>query len=517
MNLNHILKKLRRAMLALLATLVVAGPSYAVTFNLKADKATVTYVGTPVNIWGFGMDPGGPVTAPGPVLEVPVNDTTLTINLQNNLLVPVSIIIPGLQNTLAPVRFGSDNRVRSFVNETLPQSSGSYTWNNVKPGTYLYQSGTHPQVQIPMGLYGAVKADEAVDVAYPGISYDNEAILLYSEIDPTLHEAVDPVSGSPTYGTPAYMSTTHQKQEYFLVNGKPFSGDRQNPGAAPVMDHTIQKGETVLIRFLNAGINTYVPQLLGPYMSVVAENGYKYTYPKETYSVMLGAGKTTDALWTANSSGLHPVYDRKLHLTNAGQMGGGMLAYLKVGDTVRIIRTHYKNSLQRLKVWAVSDEQGDTPKPVLTLDGYGTMTFKTNNKGHQFYIITKNGVVSKPANVTVDSDRGGSDTKNVSRIAAPRAADDAFTVAKNGTLNVSAPGIVANDDIGGRVGLIHEAVLDSGPSNQDTFVFNADGSFDYTPALDFNGSDSFTYHYSDGKSKPNSDSNIATVDITVTP
>ena len=27
----------------------------------------------------------------------------------------------------------------------------------MKPGTYLYQSGTHPQVQVQMGLYGGVK------------------------------------------------------------------------------------------------------------------------------------------------------------------------------------------------------------------------------------------------------------------------------------------------------------------------------------------------------------------------
>jgi len=42
-------------------------------------------------------------------------------------------------------------------------------------------------------------------------------------------------------------------------------------------------------------------------------------------------------------------------------------------------------------------------------------------------------------------------------------------------------------------------------------VLNSDGSFTYTPALDFNGTDTFTYMANDGLA----DSNVATVTITV--
>ena len=41
------------------------------------------------------------------------------------------------------------------------------------------------------------------------------------------------------------------------------------------------------------------------------------------------------------------------------------------------------------------------------------------------------------------------------------------------------------------------AVLDSGPT-RGTLALNADGSFTYTPAADYNGPDSFTYHATDG-------------------
>ena len=46
-----------------------------------------------------------------------------------------------------------------------------------------------------------------------------------------------------------------------------------------------------------------------------------------------------------------------------------------------------------------------------------------------------------------------------------------------------------------------------------TVVVNADGSYTYTPAANYNGADSFTYTVSDGKGG----SNTYTVAITVTP
>ena len=54
------------------------------------------------------------------------------------------------------------------------------------------------------------------------------------------------------------------------------------------------------------------------------------------------------------------------------------------------------------------------------------------------------------------------------------------------------------------------AVLVSGPAH-GSLTLNADGSFTYTPAANYNGPDSFTYKANDGQA----DSNVATVSITV--
>jgi VCBS repeat-containing protein len=92
---------------------------------------------------------------------------------------------------------------------------------------------------------------------------------------------------------------------------------------------------------------------------------------------------------------------------------------------------------------------------------------------------------------------------------APAAAADAYSTAEDTPLTVAAPGVLAND--GDPDGNQLSAMLVSGPSH-GTIALNANGSFTYTPAADYNGDDSFTYQASDGTLQ----SGPATVTITVT-
>ena len=91
---------------------------------------------------------------------------------------------------------------------------------------------------------------------------------------------------------------------------------------------------------------------------------------------------------------------------------------------------------------------------------------------------------------------------------APVAANDSFSISEDDTLNIAAPGVLGNDTDVESDRL--SAILVSGPSH-GTLALNADGSFSYTPALNYNGSDAFTYKANDGSL----DSNIATVSITI--
>jgi FtsP/CotA-like multicopper oxidase with cupredoxin domain len=306
--------------------------------------------GVSVSVWGYAADtPGfgtgcaGTPTLPGPTLRVLATAPTLTIHLRNLLTEPTSIVVPGVTAAMTPVwndgtkgrRTAPTQRVRSFTHEAAPNGGeATYVWSDVEPGTYLYHSGTHPQVQVQMGLYGAVVRNFAeaghlafgasVPSAYDGVPFDRDLVVLFSEIDPEQHLAI----GNGTYGTPpAPTSTLRYAPRYFLINGKPF--DPANP---PIGQ--IPAGRRTLLRFLNAGLQSYVPTLHGMHMKMIAEDGRPYPWganPREQYSTLLASLKTTDAIVVPPAgSGTYPLYDRRLNLMTGAQADGGMLAHIAV-------------------------------------------------------------------------------------------------------------------------------------------------------------------------------------------
>src|SRR4029450_12354263 len=81
---------------------------------------------------------------------------------------------------------------------------------------------------------------------------------------------------------------------------------------------------------------------------------------------------------------------------------------------------------------------------------------------------------------------------------APVATNDAYTTNEDTPLEVPAPGmlgVLANDN--DPDGNPLTATLVGGPAH-GTLALNANGSFTYTPAANFNGDDTFTYRASDG-------------------
>ena len=90
----------------------------------------------------------------------------------------------------------------------------------------------------------------------------------------------------------------------------------------------------------------------------------------------------------------------------------------------------------------------------------------------------------------------------------PLAAGDSYSVDEDGYLEVEAPGITANDsDIDGDALTV---ILVTDVANGTLQLFG-DGSFNYLPNADFNGSDGFTYTAFDGSTA----SNDASVSIDV--
>jgi FtsP/CotA-like multicopper oxidase with cupredoxin domain len=348
---NFKFRKFSGLVIAAVMTAALAGQSaYAAEYWLRADTASLTMPdGTVIPMWGYAEDADqdlttedGNVSIPGPEIVVPPGETTLTINLLNNLAVPSSLMIAGQPSDGSTPTF-VNGRVMSLTDEAAENGGVvTYTWTNLRPGTYLYTSGTDPAVQVQMGLYGSVKAD-VVDgplcspepgggTCYRDIVYDEDLTLLFSEIDPALHTAV--ATGS--YGPSKEMtSTIGYDPKYFLINGV-----ARSAGSAPTEIGT--GGDRLLIRFLNAGLRTVVPVIQGFYVNIVAEDGFPIRYPQEQYSVFLPAGKTHDAIFSLKcgdlpepilSQGKFAIYDRMGRLNNAGAPGeGGMMVEFNLVD-----------------------------------------------------------------------------------------------------------------------------------------------------------------------------------------
>jgi len=92
----------------------------------------------------------------------------------------------------------------------------------------------------------------------------------------------------------------------------------------------------------------------------------------------------------------------------------------------------------------------------------------------------------------------------------PVADDDSYSTNEDTMLSVPVPGVLGNDTDLNLDLLTAENFSDV---SHGTLTFNSDGSFTYTPDLNYTGSDSFTYKAWDGQEY----SNLATVTITVNP
>lgn len=309
-----------------------AGSVSAATYNLRAGTVNITMPdGTVIPAWGFADDTAGPgtITVPGPKLEVIAPDTTLTINLTNNLAVPVSINIPGQRyptvHTPTYVDDGKGSRVMSFTNQVAAGGSGTITFNNLRPGTYLYESGTHPAMEIPMGLYGALIVRPAAAVpaqAYNNVNsaYDNEAVMLLSEIDPVFNAYVNAnnsiIESSPTH---TFNYSLSYAPTYFLINGKAYP---------ETTDISAPHGQRTLLRLLNASARNAMPTIQGSELTVIAEDGNLLNYFRHEFSPSLTAGKTLDVITAPTTTGYNAFYDRRLGTSNAGVYPGGMITFL---------------------------------------------------------------------------------------------------------------------------------------------------------------------------------------------
>jgi FtsP/CotA-like multicopper oxidase with cupredoxin domain len=488
-----------KAALVLGSLILAASTSLAadVSVNLVALESDATMPdGATVPMWGFFEDVGQecnsrPVWDVGPQISAgnaPAD--TLTVSVRNCLSSPVSLFIAGQAASGEPVWNG--NRVRSFGSEAVTGATTVYSWKGLKAGTYLYQSGTHPALQVPMGLYGALVVDPPVagraytpSATNGDTAYTTEVVLLYSEIDADLHNP------------PGVAQPLNYIPEYYLINGHPYqAGDLYIAGNV---------GESTLIRFLNAGLKTHVPTLLNaPYMHLIAEDGNLYPFSREQYTVPLPAGKTIDVIWYPDIEGTFSLVDSANYLTDAGVTGGGMLAQLQVGAAtgnggpVAMNDNAVVAEGGMVTIDVLDNDSGGSQVELVDAASFGLTTInadQTITYSHDggpstadsftYRILDTNGVSSNVATVSLA----------ISQVNDPPVAvGNSYNALAGVALTVGAPGVLGNDSDADGDPLTAALV---GNVSGGSLTLNADGSLTYI-ANNGTTSDSFTYTASDG-------------------
>jgi hypothetical protein len=288
-----------------------------VTCDLYAMTGTTQVLGQLIPIWGFSRtSTPGSATAPGPVLVVS-QGTTVTVVLHNGLSDPVSLAFPG--QPAASFTSGL-----SATAETVGAPTGgtqSYVFKADRPGTYLYEAGHTPggARQVAMGLAGALVVLGADGTAYGSAAsaYDDEAVVVLSEIDPAFNAA------------PATHDLRLFHPKYRLINGKPF------PASDPI---ATDQGHKVLLRYVNVGSQPHPMSLLGADQTLLATDGHPLAYPEPSVVAAVKAGATVDSVVTmpTGPEAKLALYEAGGRLDNNGQTTadplsfafGGMLTFL---------------------------------------------------------------------------------------------------------------------------------------------------------------------------------------------
>jgi FtsP/CotA-like multicopper oxidase with cupredoxin domain len=289
-----------------------------VVCDLYAGTGTTTVAGQTIPIWGFSGSVGT-ATLPGPQLVVK-QGSTVQLRLHNNLTGErVSLAVPGIANLTWGTRHDDD---------TAGVAAGStrvYTFTATAPGTFLYEAGhtANGARQVAMGLAGAlvVLPDDGTAygtrAGYPSTAYDDEAVLVLSEIDPKLN------------ADPAAFDMRSFSPRFRLINGKAF----------PETDAiSTDQGHRVLLRYVNAGAQLHAMSALGAEQVEVAQDGHPMQYASTVVAEDVVPGQTLDTIVTAPTGAESKIalYEAAGRLSNDGQHAadplrlafGGMLTYL---------------------------------------------------------------------------------------------------------------------------------------------------------------------------------------------
>ncbi len=302
--------------------LAPSGCSFAAgtaTCDLWAKTGSTTLLGQPLTIWGYSSTAAGAATAPGPVLVVHENDD-VSVVLHNQLPQTSALTFPGQPETA----FGAGGSTGGTVVGVPNGGTVTYHFTATRPGTFLYEAGHTPNGarQVALGLAGALVVLPANGTGAYGTAqstYDDEAVLVLSELDPALNASANP----------ATFDMRQFEARYRLINGQVF------PSTDPVATGVNRR---VLLRYVDAGALQHPMNLLGASQLRLALDAYPADHPISSLVADLAPGSTMDTLVQMPSGGgaKLTLFEAGGHLNNNGMVeddptriaNGGMMTFI---------------------------------------------------------------------------------------------------------------------------------------------------------------------------------------------
>ena len=316
------------------------------TINLTAAPAYLSQPdGLSVYSWGYGCTGGAlpsgstfvPVTTttpfcttmqvPGPTLVV-TEGQSVTVTLTNNLPASAgntSILFPGF------IVSATGGVAGLLTQEAAPGATVSYTFTASSPGTRAYYSGTQGDLQVEMGLYGAIIVvpssaptngtcpthSTAAGLNTAGTAlvnggesdfrlsttgaayhlaqscYDREYLFQFSEMDPNIHaQALAQVTGCAAPGAPTgchlNVPTEPYHPVYFMINGRSMPDDMDTNYAAqyPHQPYNgnphMHPGDLTLLRIIGQGRWQHPFHEHGNHVRILARDGNPILAPDGT-------------------------------------------------------------------------------------------------------------------------------------------------------------------------------------------------------------------------------------------
>ncbi len=333
MNMKKQISK-TQLLLAAIVALLLTGAAFAAapgitgtTFNLVASPSYISQPdGSFVYSWGYGCDGApsafapaaianascGTMQIPGPTLIItaPASGTiNVTVKLTNSLPTAAgntSILFPGFNVAT------SGGTPGLLTQEAAPGTSVTYTLAipSTAAGTHAYYSGTQGDLQVEMGLYGAIvvlpnsanipgncaggihstnaqaqthwgESDfRLASAAYnhPGACYDREYLFQFSEMDPRIHREAEQQS-TRTCTDCMSVATEPYVPAYYLINGRSMP-DLMDPNYAVQYPHQpyngnphMHPGELTLLRVIGQGRWQHPFHEHGNHVRILARDG----------------------------------------------------------------------------------------------------------------------------------------------------------------------------------------------------------------------------------------------------